>query len=108
MLDSLPEFNKLAQMKSDGREVAMRRPLLFIAAIIAVLFVALIIVSPGQAADLNVNSRHTARPDADCGPYGCPRYRITTSCPDRLSCYPLYGAYGPYGGVGYWSAYSYR
>ncbi|CAL80644.1 hypothetical protein BRADO7060 [Bradyrhizobium sp. ORS 278] len=29
------------------------------------------------------------------------------SCPDRFSCYPLYGAYGPYGGQGYWSAYSY-
>ncbi|WP_284416924.1 MULTISPECIES: hypothetical protein [unclassified Bradyrhizobium] len=28
-------------------------------------------------------------------------------CPDRFSCYPLYGAYGPYGGRGYWSAYSY-
>ena len=27
-------------------------------------------------------------------------------CPDGLSCYPLYGAYGPYGGQAYWSAYS--
>lgn len=28
-------------------------------------------------------------------------------CPDRYSCAPLYGAYGPYGGSGYWGAYSY-
>jgi hypothetical protein len=28
-------------------------------------------------------------------------------CPDRVSCYSLYGAYGPYGGAAYWSAYSY-
>jgi hypothetical protein len=34
-----------------------------------------------------------------CGAYRC-------GCPDRWSCYPLYGAYGPYGGVGYWGAYS--
>jgi hypothetical protein len=31
----------------------------------------------------------------------CPR-----SCPDRYSCSPLYGAYGPYGGVAYWDAYT--
>ena len=34
----------------------------------------------------------------------CRGYRC--GCPDRYSCYPLYGAYGPYGGVPYWSAYS--
>jgi hypothetical protein len=28
-------------------------------------------------------------------------------CPDRYSCSPLYGAYGPYGGSAYWGAYSY-
>jgi len=27
--------------------------------------------------------------------------------PDRYSCAPLYGAYGPYGGRDYWAAYSY-
>lgn len=27
-------------------------------------------------------------------------------CPDRYSCMALYGAYGPYGGVGYWGAYT--
>jgi len=27
-------------------------------------------------------------------------------CPDGYSCYPLYGAYGPYGGKAYWAAYT--
>jgi hypothetical protein len=27
-------------------------------------------------------------------------------CPDGYSCYPLYGAYGPYGGQAYWAAYT--
>jgi hypothetical protein len=27
-------------------------------------------------------------------------------CPDGYSCAPLYGAYGPYGGVRYWGAYT--
>jgi hypothetical protein len=27
-------------------------------------------------------------------------------CPDRYSCMALYGAYGPYGGPGYWGAYT--
>jgi hypothetical protein len=30
-----------------------------------------------------------------------------TRCPDRYSCAPLYGAYGPWGGRQYWAAYSY-
>ena len=32
----------------------------------------------------------------------CPRI-----CPSRYSCFPLYGAYGPYGGTSYWGAYTY-
>ena len=28
-------------------------------------------------------------------------------CPDRYSCAPLYGAYGPWGGERYWATYSY-
>jgi hypothetical protein len=32
----------------------------------------------------------------------CPRI-----CPDGYSCFPLYGAYGPYGGMSYWGAYTY-
>jgi hypothetical protein len=29
-------------------------------------------------------------------------------CPDGISCFPLYGAYGPWGGHAYWSSFSYR
>jgi hypothetical protein len=42
-----------------------------------------------------------------CGPDGCKLYHVCTRpCPDGYSCSPLYGAYGPYGGVGYWGGYT--
>ncbi len=42
-----------------------------------------------------------------CGPDGCGWQRVCwPRCPDGYSCYPLYGAYGPYGGVAYWGAYT--
>ncbi len=42
-----------------------------------------------------------------CGPAGCVVRRICTRpCPDGYSCFPLYGAYGPYGGAAYWGAYT--
>jgi hypothetical protein len=31
---------------------------------------------------------------------------LRSSCPDRYSCSPLFGAYGPYGGEAYWRAYT--
>ena len=40
-----------------------------------------------------------------CGPDGCFERKIC-GCPDRYSCAPLYGAYGPYGGTGFWGAYT--
>jgi len=39
-----------------------------------------------------------------CGPY---QRCLPAPCPDRYSCYSLFGAYGPYGGAAYWSRYSY-
>ena len=42
-----------------------------------------------------------------CGPYapcGAPCQRI---CPGGYSCFPLYGAYGPYGGTRFWGAYTF-
>jgi hypothetical protein len=83
----------------------MRRPLYFAAVIIAISPFALLFASSGQAADRDVNKRQISR--SDCGPTGCRWRRITYGCPDRVSCYPLYGAYGPYGGAAYWGAYSY-
>ncbi len=42
-----------------------------------------------------------------CGPAGCAVYHVCTRpCPDGYSCSPLYGAYGPYGGVAYWGGYT--
>jgi hypothetical protein len=42
-----------------------------------------------------------------CGPGGCDWRRVCARrCPDGISCYPLYGAYGPYGGAGFWGAYT--
>jgi hypothetical protein len=42
-----------------------------------------------------------------CGPYAPCGVRCRTICPDGYSCFPLYGAYGPYGGIGYWGAYTF-
>jgi hypothetical protein len=42
-----------------------------------------------------------------CGPGGCNWHQVCAPvCPDGSSCTPLYGAYGPYGGEGYWGAYT--
>ena len=42
-----------------------------------------------------------------CGPDGCNVYHVCARpCPDGYSCAPLYGAYGPYGGVHYWGGYT--
>ena len=42
-----------------------------------------------------------------CGERGCDWRRVCKgACSDRYSCIPLYGAYGPYGGAGYWSSYT--
>jgi hypothetical protein len=43
----------------------------------------------------------------DCAPYAPCGARCRIICPDGYSCHPLYGAYGPYGGVGFWGAYTY-
>ena len=44
---------------------------------------------------------HQAKPVCT-GSYCVPR----VVCPGGYSCAPLYGAYGPYGGVDYWGAYT--
>ena len=69
----------------------------------------LISAEPSRAAD----RRLTALPYDSChdvwtcGPAGCrARHICPRVCPDRYSCYALYGAYGPNGGAGYWAAYT--
>ena len=37
----------------------------------------------------------------------CCHRRCNGVCLDRYAFRPLYGAYGPYGGVGYWGAYTF-
>jgi hypothetical protein len=62
-------------------------------------------------ADLSVlhgGSTHSCRSVWRCGPSGCGWHRdCWHGCPAG-SCFPLYGAYGPYGGEAYWSAFSYN
>jgi hypothetical protein len=42
-----------------------------------------------------------------CTPAGCEwRRSCYRGCPDGISCFPLYGHYGPWGGRAYWGAYS--
>jgi len=36
-----------------------------------------------------------------------PTPTLRPACPDPYSCASLYGAYGPYGGVAYWTRYTY-
>jgi hypothetical protein len=69
-------------------------------------------VLPATAAELlkpNPLTAHQCPPVWRCGPSGCAWHReCLRGCPDGNSCYPLFGAYGPYGGLAYWGAYSYN
>jgi hypothetical protein len=53
-----------------------------------------------------VNVRHAKKTvhARKCGPYD--RCGFPVVCPSG-NCYPLYGAYGPYGGQRYWAQYTY-
>jgi hypothetical protein len=43
-----------------------------------------------------------------CGPYApCVGGGCRAACPQYSPCFPLYGAYGPIGGQGFWGAYTY-
>jgi hypothetical protein len=83
-----------------------------VAAIIA--FAGLTMTISAMAADTNIaTGRRVAMSSGycqdlwRCGPGGCNWHRVCTRpCPDEFSCAPLYGAYGPYGGVGYWGGYT--
>jgi hypothetical protein len=53
-----------------------------------------------QAAGLALSPPHRA------AAYRHRHYVYRWRCPERYTCYPLYGAYGPFGGVAYWDAYT--
>jgi hypothetical protein len=89
----------------------MRRFLAVIASVFLLLALSLV---PADAQDGRGKSRLGPIGKSDltchrfwrCGPSGCGWHKVCGACADRFSCWPLYGAYGPYGGVGYWGAYS--
>jgi len=59
-------------------------------------------VPAGQVATLS-----TCRTVWRCDSFGCQWHKICPrTCPDRYSCWSLYGAYAPYGGVGFWGAFT--
>jgi hypothetical protein len=69
-------------------------------------------LTPGALADEAPPVRHAKRvhhacTGPHCGPYQPCGARCRIVCPDGYSCAPLYGAYGPYGGVGYWGGYTF-
>ena len=69
-------------------------------------------ISVASAADLGAVPQERSvyaecRPVRHCTREGCRwRHVCPRECPDRYSCSPLYGAYGPYGGVAYGTAYT--
>jgi hypothetical protein len=74
------------------------------------------ILSPSFAADADLAPRHSRHVAESCpriwacGGGVCDWQRVCrpVACPDGYGCYPLYGAYGPYGGAAFWSSFSYR
>ena len=54
----------------------------------------------------HVKHAHTCH-SVRCGPYAVCGAHCRVGCPDRYSCGPLFGAYGPYSGPGYWSKYTF-
>jgi len=91
----------------------MTRLLWALAAVSAVVFGSLFASINANAADVG-GTPHYSRSAGlycqeiwRCGPAGCDWHRVCSRpCPDGMSCAPLYGAYGPYGGQGYWGGYS--
>src|SRR5262245_28435743 len=62
---------------------------------------------PPKVAVVHKKDCHHCRHVWICGPQGCAWKRVyPRACPDGVSCFSLYGAYGPYGGVAYWGAYT--
>jgi len=78
-----------------------------------VAFAGVITTLSAKAADISTD-RHVAASNRyclqfwRCGPSGCNWHPVCTRpCPDgTYTCSPLYGAYGPYGGVSFWGAYT--
>jgi hypothetical protein len=75
------------------------------------VFTALSFSVDTKAAEITIPRARVARALPQCrgvGPCspGCLWHGCRPICPEGYSCYPLYGAYGPYGGIAYWDAYT--
>ena len=82
---------------------------------LSVLFTGPLASDRSEAADVGYyKARHYSaahcRDVWRCGPAGCGWKQVCwRGCYSGFSsCSPLYGAYGPWGGVHYWGAYSYN
>lgn len=82
------------------------------AAIIACAGATTIVSVKAADGDVSANRRYAGNRTCQqiwrCGPGGCDWHRVCSRlCPDgSYTCSPLYGAYGPYGGVSYWGGYT--
>src|SRR6185437_15515930 len=101
----------LAQGRTPMRYV--RLPWLMAAAIFLSSVFAPVIAEAADLSKIRTYRSHTVKFNRycqelwRCGPAGCNWHEVCTRpCPDGYSCSPLYGAYGPYGGVAYWGAYT--
>ena len=88
----------------------MRKIVVIIAAVFALVSSGSLM--PSAMADEAPVVRHSKRIHRiclgpHCGPYAPCGVRCRVVCPDGYSCYPLYGAYGPYGGTRFWGAYTF-
>ncbi len=73
--------------------------------ILLTLAAAFMLVLAGMSLSFEAKAADTNKPRAnlDRSATASPK----RPCPDGYSCYPLYGAYGPYGGGAYWASYTY-
>jgi hypothetical protein len=91
----------------------MRKALFRSAAAFLMIFTCATTFSDAKAADLSAGYTprvaelpHNCQELWRCGPDGCATHRVCARPCGGYDCHPLYGAYGPYGGVGYWGAFT--
>jgi hypothetical protein len=99
--------NILTFIGGGWREVMRKTVLAIIAALAFVVSDSLSSDCAADEAPAIRHARKTVCHGPGCGPYAPCGARCRIRCPDRYSCFPLYGAYAPIGGVGYWGAYTY-
>ena len=86
-------------LASEREEGVMRKTILTILAMFAIISGGC--VTQDAFADGNAVVRHSKK-------VRHVYHRPRGACPDRYSCYSLFGAYGPYGGAPYWGRYTYE